>query len=178
MGRAARDRILLLILFGCGVGCGGGTMGVQPGPIGFVNHTQHSDADLSAIWKAAQQSLAAQIDLNPVQQTVSGAAPDMLPGDSRALTVQPHQLLVASEPDVASSTLFSATGVLRADPTGLIACPQPCDVRYAPAYSSYAQPVTKYAASWELQDSGFDSILQYEFENHILNALGYDMQWR
>jgi hypothetical protein len=157
-------------------GCGGGSMDIKP--VGFVNHTQHSDADLWVIWKAAQQDLAAQIDLNPVQQTLSGASANILPGDARALSVQPHQLTVSGEPDVASSALLTATGVARADPTGLIPCPQPCNVRYAPAYSSYTQPVTKYAASWELQNGEFSSILQYEFENHILHSLGYDMQWR
>ncbi|HUK24199.1 MAG TPA: hypothetical protein VLV49_06435 [Terriglobales bacterium] len=172
MGRAARACILLLIL----AGCGGGSMDTQP--VGFVNQTQHSDTALWTIWKAAQQNLATQIDLNPVQQTLSGASADILPGDSRALTIQPRQLTVASEPDVSSSTLYAATGVSHADPTGLIPCPQPCNVRFAPAYSGYDHPVTKYASSWEQQEGDFDSILQYEFENHILNSLGYDMQWR
>jgi hypothetical protein len=74
--------------------------------------------------------------------------------------------------------LLAQTGVYRADPTGLIACPQPCNVRYATAYSRYAPPRTKYAASWEPQSDNFKLILQYEFENYILSALGYDMRWR
>jgi hypothetical protein len=172
MGRAFRTCVLLLIL----VGCGGGSF--QSPSTGFINHTQHSEADLWTIWAAAQQSIASQIDLNPLQQTVSGAPADTLPGDPRALEVQPHQILVASEPDVASSALLAATGVERNDPTGLIACPLPCNVRYAPAYSVYPSPATRYAASWEQQPDNFSAILQYEFENHILNALGYDTKWR
>jgi DNA-binding MarR family transcriptional regulator len=66
----------------------------------------------------------------------------------------------------------------RADPTGLITCPQPCNVRYAPTYSLDSRPMSRYAASWEFSGNNFDFLLQYEFENQILSALGYDMQWR
>ena len=133
--------LILLILFGCG----GGTLNQQP--VGFVNQTQKSNAELSVIWQAAQQNLAKQIDLNPLQQTLSGAAATTLPGDPRALSIQPRQILVASEPDVTSAALAAATNVERPDPTGLIPCPSPCNVRYAPAYSDFDHPVTKYAAS-------------------------------
>ena len=172
MGRALRAYLLLLVL----IGCGGGTLGSPPS--GFINQTQHTDAQLWAIWQAAQQSLTGQIDLNPVQQTLSDAAPDLQPGDARALNVKPRQILVAAVPDVAASVLLADAGVTRPNPTGLIACPQPCNVRFAPAYSFYTQPVTKYAASWEAQEDNFSLILQYEFENHILHALGYDTRWR
>lgn len=171
MARAFRV-FLVFLLF---VSCGGGTL---ESPAGFVNHTQHRDAELWVIWQAAQQSVAAGIDLNPLQQTLSGAAPHLVPGDMRALRIQPHQLLVAAVPDVSANALLSATGVQRADPTGLIACPQPCNVRFAPAYSFYIQPVTKYASSWDGSDASFTSLVQYEFENHILYALGYDLRWR
>ena len=77
-----------------------------------------------------------------------------------------------------AAELLALTGTIRADPTGLIACPQPCNVRYAAAYSVYAQPAVKYAASWEAHQDSFAPMLQYEFENHILFALGYDVQWR
>ena len=41
------------------------------------------------------------------------------------------------------------------------------------------QPIsTNYAASWEASSNNFDSLVEYEFENQILNALGYDMRWR
>ncbi len=163
---------LLLIL----MGCGGGALNELP--VGFVNQTQHSDADLWVIWQAAQQGLAAQIDINPLQQTLSGAPASTEPGDPRALSVEPRQILVAAVPDVSSAALAAATNVQRPDPTGLIACPQPCNVRYAAAYSAFDPPLTKCAASWEAQPDNFSALLQYEFENHILHTLGYDLQWR
>ena len=92
--------------------------------------------------------------------------------------VSPRQVTVSSQPDVSSAMLYAATGDQRSDPTGLIVCPQPCNVRFAPAYSVYAQPTSRYAASWEATDSNFDYLVEYEFENQILNALGYDMRWR
>lgn len=146
--------------------------------LGFVNQTHHSDAQLSALWRAAQQTLSQQIDLNPLQRVLGNAPPQVLPGDPRVWNISPHQLLVGSQADVPAATLLAATGMQTSDPTGLIACPQPCNVHYAPAYSLYATPATHYAASWEASDSNFDFLVQYEFENQILNVLGYDLRWR
>lgn len=146
--------------------------------VGFVNETQHSDAQLWSLWKAAQINLSQQIDLNPLQRQFSSVGPDILPGDSRALGVSPHQLVVSSQPDVTSSALYTATGTNRVDPTGLIVCPQPCNVSYAAAYSLYLQPASHYAASWEFVGNNFDALVRYEFENQILKTLGYDMKWR
>jgi len=86
--------------------------------------------------------------------------------------------MVSPQTDVSSTVLLAATGMQLANPTGLIACPQPCNVRYAPAYSFYAPPLSRYAASWEFSGNNFDFLVQYEFENQILAALGYDMRWR
>lgn len=163
---------LTIVLLGCD--------GSSPSPAlsGFINQTRHSDADLQAIWTEAQQNLAQQIDLNPLQQPSNSVSADMRPGDPRALSVEPHQLLVAAEPDVSPEVLFAATGEQRANPTGMIACPQPCNVRYSTAYSFYQPELTKYTSSWEFSGNNFDVILEYEFENHILSALGYDTTWR
>jgi hypothetical protein len=158
------------------LGCGGSSH--SPVPAGFVNQTHHSDAELQALWAEAQQSVAQQIDLNPLQQLSSHVSPETRPGDARALSVEPHLLLVAAEPDVSSGVLFAVTGQHRSDPTGMIACPHPCNVRYATAYSLYQPEVTRYASSWEFAGDSFSVILEYEFENHILHALGYDMTWR
>jgi hypothetical protein len=144
----------------------------------FVNQTRHSDAQLGTIWHAAQQNVSHQIDLNPVQRTLYGAAPDIRPGDPRALSLRPDQLQVTAEPDVPSAVLLAATGIRRNDPTGMIACPQPCHVRFAAAYSRYRPPLTKFATSWESRESDFQFILEYEFENQVLYRLGYDMTWR
>jgi hypothetical protein len=168
-------RLSMCLLASVLLGCGARSSEPQPG---FVNRTRHSNTDLWTIWNAAQQSIASRVDLNPLQQSADSALPVVLPGDPRALGIEPQQLTVASAPDVSSQALLAATGTLRPNPTGMIACPQPCDARYAPAYSRYRPQVTKYAASWEAVDSDFDTILQYEFENQILFALGYDMRWR
>jgi hypothetical protein len=144
----------------------------------FINRTQHSDAQLQALWKAAQQTLSQQIDLNPLQRELYNTAPNILAGDMRVWNTSPRQLAVASQEDVSSPTLLAATGMVRPDPTGLISCPQPCNVNYAPAYSLYTQRTTRYAASWESSGSNFDALVQYEFENQILHALGYDTTWR
>src|SRR5271154_4939385 len=79
------------------LGCGG-----QPNalPVGFVNQTKHSDADLWVIWKAAQESVDQEVDLNPLQRSSSGSPADIRPGDPHALGVMPHQLKVSSEQDV------------------------------------------------------------------------------
>lgn len=172
MRRALRTILFsLLLLNGC-------ARDKSPAPIGFVNQTQHTDAQLGSLWNAAQRSLSQQIDLNPLQRTLTNAAPQILPGDPRALSLSPHQLVVSSQVDVSAAALYAATGMQRIDPTGLIVCPQPCNVHYAAAYSLYAQPASRYAASWESSETNFDFLVQYEFENQILNALGYDMRWR
>jgi len=145
---------------------------------GFINRTQHSDAQLWTLWRAAQQTLSQQIDLNPLERLTENAPPQILPGDLRVWQVPPRQLMVAPQTDVSSTVLLAATGMQLANPTGLIACPQPCNVRYAPAYSFYAPPLSRYAASWEFSGNNFDFLVQYEFENQILAALGYDMRWR
>ena len=157
------------------LGCGGQP---NPLPVGFVNQTRHSDADLWMIWKAAQESLAHEVDLNRLQRSSSGAPADIRPGDARALEVMPHQLRVGAEPDVSASALLATTGLERSDPTGMIACPQPCNVRFAAAYSVYSRDLTQYAASWEDQGESFSFVLEYEFENQILAALGYSLRWR
>lgn len=166
-----RLRTLLLLLGFCGCSL------PHPAAVGFINQTHHSDANLWVIWKAAQRSIARQIDLNPLQQAV-GVPSRILPGDARAVGVMPRQLIVASRTDVSSASLFIATGEARTDPTGLIACPLPCNVRYAAAYSFFENPQTTYAGSWEFDGNNFNVILQYEFENQILSSLGYDMKWR
>lgn len=166
-----RMAILVCLIFS---GCGAN----PNSPVGFVNETKHSDAQLWSLWQAAQQSLAQQVDLNPLAQQLDNATPQILPGDARAFTVSPHQLVVSSQPDVSSAALYAATGTMHSDPTGLIACPQPCNVSYAPAYSLYGRPATNYAASWEFEGNNFDQLVQYEFENQILSVLGYDMRWR
>lgn len=116
--------------------------------------------------------------LNPLQRVFQNAPADIRPGDSRAGNISPRHLRVVPQSDVLSSMLYEATGDLRPDPTGLVRCPEPCNVHYAPAYSLFQQPTVRYAASWEASESNFQHLLTYEFENQILNGLGYNMEWR
>jgi hypothetical protein len=160
----------LLLLSGC-------AWNTKPS-ISFINQTHQTDAQLWNLWKSAQQSLSQQIDLNPLQRQLENAPPHILPGDARVWNISPRQLVVAPKPDVSSAALYAATGVQRASPTGLVACPQPCNVRFTPAYSVYEPPASRYAASWEFSANNFDFLVQYEFQNQILQALGYDLSWR
>jgi len=162
-------------LAGCSAALPGAT---QNQPVGFINQTHHSDQDLWVVWQAAQRNIARQIDLNPLQRSFYNAAPDIHPGDARATHVQPRQLKVAGQLDVSSDQLLARAGLSRPDPTGLIACPQPCNVQFAAAYSFHEPEVTCYAASWEVEGDNFSEILQYEFENQILAELGYSLRWR
>src|ERR1700730_3319961 len=99
----------------------------------------------------------------------------------QALWAEAQQSVAADRPQPATAALeqrVPANTARRSDPTGMIACPRPCNVRYSTAYSFYQPELTKYAASWEFTVDNFSVILEYELENHILNALGYDMTWR
>jgi len=164
----------MLLLIGCG---GDSTPRPRSSP-GFINQTAHSDANLWKIWTEAQNHLAKTIDLNPIQRQFAAAPADIRPGDSRALQITPQQLRVTPVADVTAAELLAGTGTIRTDPTGLIACRQPCNVRYAAAYSVYSPPAVNYAASWEAHEDSFAPMLQYEFENQILFTMGYDVRWR
>jgi hypothetical protein len=168
---------IALALAACLCACSSSLPGAAQ-PVGFINQTHHTEQDLWAIWKAAQQSIARQVDLNPLQRTLYNAQPDLHPGDSRALDIQPRRFKVAAQPDVSSGQLLAQVGLSRSDPTGLISCPQPCNVQFAAAYSFHEPELTRYAASWEDEGDNFSTILEYEFENQILAALGYSLRWR
>jgi hypothetical protein len=160
--------LLVALLTGCGTAR----------PVGFVNETAfHSDAQLMELWHQARQNISNQIYLNPVQHDLYGTPQDLLPGDSRALKFNPRMITVQVFPDLTSTQLL-AYGVDRLDPTGMIVCPQPCDGRVAMAFSNPAKYDTHVAASWEHNEPEWDYLIVYEFENHILYGLAYDMSWR
>jgi hypothetical protein len=161
-GKPMRRNLWKLVL-GLGLlGCGG-----QPNalPVGFVNQTKHSDADLWMVWKAAQESLEQEVDLNPLQRSSSGAGADIRPGDPRALEVMPHQLRVSAEPDVSASALLAATGLERSDPTGMIACSGPATSAMPPPIPSTAGDLTQYAASWEDGGDSFTFVLEWSMSS-------------
>ena len=86
----------------------------------------------------------------------------------------PHPPKVSDAPDVTALALLVVPGMERSDPAGMIACPAPCNVRYA-AYSFCSRDP---AASQEEQGDSFSFVLEHEFENQILAALGYSLRWR
>jgi hypothetical protein len=125
--------MLCVVLFG---GFGG-----SPAPAsGFVNHTQHSDAQLWALGRARPADTLATNRSEPVAAHRERRVSQYFAGRSAGLGGQPRQIEVSSAPDVASAVLYAATGASRADPTGLISCPTPRNVNYAPAYSVYSHP--------------------------------------
>ena len=160
--------LLAVLLASCGSGL----------PVGFKNETaMHSDAQLMDSWHQAQQNLSRQVYLNPVQHIVYGVPEVLLPGDSRALKFNPRMITVRVVADLTSAQL-SVYGVDLPAPTGMIVCPQPCDQGVTMAFSSPPRRSTYVAASREHNESEWDYIVVYEFENHILYGLGYDVSWR
>jgi hypothetical protein len=160
--------VLVVLLMGCGAAR----------PFGFVNETAfHSDAQLMELWHLAQHNLSQQIYLNPIEHVLYGTPEVLLSGDSRALNFNPRMITVQVYPDLTAAQLL-AYGVERPAPTGMIVCPQPCDGRVGPAFSTPAKYFTRVAASWESNDPEWTLIIVYEFENHILYGLGYDTSWR
>ena len=149
-------------------------------PVGFDNQAKHSDAELWVVWKAAQESLAQEVDLNPLQRSSSGAPADIRPGDPRALDVMPHQLKVSAEPDVTALDLLVATGMERSDPTGMIACREPCNVRYLCRLRirSTAGTLPDTPLHGGSRATVFPLCWSMKFENQILAALGYSLRWR
>jgi len=56
------------------LGCEGSSH--SPPAAGFVNQTQHPNAELQAIWTEAQKSVSRKIDLNPLQRRSNNVPPD------------------------------------------------------------------------------------------------------
>jgi hypothetical protein len=163
---------VLLLLAALLMGCGAAR------PVGFINETAiHSDAQLMELWRQAQQDLSQGIYLNPIQHLLYGTREDLLPGDARALNFQPRMIMVRAVPDLTSAQLL-IYGMDLPEPTGMIVCPQPCDDRVGAAFSTPAQYRTHVAASWEHNRTGWEFVMVWEFENHILYGLGYDTYWR
>ncbi|SPE21722.1 exported hypothetical protein [Candidatus Sulfotelmatobacter sp. SbA7] len=160
--------LLIVLLTGCGADL----------PAGFINETAiHSDAQLMDLWHQAQQNISQGIYLNPIQHLLYGTPQDFLPGDARALNFKPRMISVRAVPDLTSAQLL-VYGVDRPQPTGMVVCPQPSDERVATAFSTPSQHRTHVAASWEHKEPDWDTIVVWEFENHILYGLGYDISWR
>ena len=73
MRRRSHIAIVLVLILSA---CGGRPPSAQP--VGFINQTRHSDAELQSLWQQAQQSVSQQLDLNPLEQEMNNAAPDIV----------------------------------------------------------------------------------------------------
>jgi hypothetical protein len=85
----------------------------------------------------------------PPVTAVLGSGGGHSPGRSACSNSPASPASAGPKPDVSSGVLLAASGLDRDDPTGMIACPKPCNVGYAAAYSVYTGDITQYAASWE-----------------------------
>lgn len=80
--------------------------------LGLLGCGGQPNADLWVVWKATQESLDQEVDLNSAK-IVFRSARRHSSRDSRALEVMPHQLKVSAEPDVTAGILLAATGLER-----------------------------------------------------------------
>jgi hypothetical protein len=135
----------------------------------FVNYTALSNAQLQSIWSNAAQQLATQqIPLN-----TSGG--DLQPPDPRALNVLPKNVAVISMPDwsVADLVKIDPAWAGHAVPTGAFAVDTGFDYE---TVAGITMPWTRprvYGAT-----SVLANVLVWEFQNVILDKLGYDVSNR
>ncbi len=158
--------ILLLLL----VSCGGDSW--EGSGARFVNRTGLAEADFQAMaeqkWKQAQAELATHaIDLHAASPE-EGAS--LVPADGRALQVEPRNVVVESELDVAAAILNQLPNCSRCpyqDPTGIIRCRIGFCQAYLRDFCTIAVPASRP-----------ENMGPYEMENCILWALGYDVSGR
>lgn len=143
---------------------------VTPSSKTFINFTALSDSDLQACWLTAQTDLATA----PFPTTDMGAP--MHAPDARALTVQPANVAVIACPDepIANLVKIDAAWAKDQNPSGAILTLEN-GIDYAPCHAvtmCWKRPRV-YAAASQLP-----AVLVYEFQNIILDRLGYDISQR
>jgi hypothetical protein len=139
-----------------------------PSSTTFNNYTNVSDAVILQQWQAAQQAIGA------AQWPASIGGP-LQPPDPRALTVQPKNISVISVADVPIADLVKVNPAwsVDKDPSGVILFPN--GFGYTPCHSialTWHKPRV-YAAASQVPNA-----LNYEFQNLILNELGYSTEGR
>jgi hypothetical protein len=165
---------LLLPAVLLGIGCGGSMgsfQGRSSAPTasclsGFINQTGLPTSALLAQWTRAQNSIA----VNGVYLDAAiHNPPTHLVVDARAMNTQPNCITVISVPDIPVAQLppaYAQAGYT--DPSGVIQC----SGLYVHS-CVYIGSKTVYTAS-----SIEGTAPEYEFENLILAALGYDLSGR
>jgi hypothetical protein len=137
----------------------------------FVNFSGLSDQQLADIWKQVQQTTATQ----PIQQGTGAGA--TWPADPRALTLQPKNLAVVAVPDWKITDLekIDPAWSKDKDPSGSFAIMNNGLLGYetvAGVTETWNKPRIYGAASV------MATVLQWEFQNVILNKLGYNVEGR
>jgi hypothetical protein len=131
----------------------------------FVNYSSLTDQQLLSIWAAAAQQLATQ------QINLSATGSILKSPDPRALTVQPKNVAVISVPDwsVADLVEIDASWAKHAVPTGTFAADTGTDYETVHGITMPWKRPRIYGAT-----SVLAAVLIWEFQNVILNKLGYD----
>ena len=164
--------VALIALFFCG--CGAVPDSSPPdATVLFINETSASNSALMQQWTTAQQNIAVKpSDMNPVTRLLVPGTPAVtIQQDPRALTVLPRGLKVVAVPDISISQLVLRDPAWgrQSDPSGVI----DCGAKLLAHSCVDIQANTVYSAS-----SLIPQALEWEFENVILNSLGYDVSGR
>lgn len=135
----------------------------------FVNYTALTDVQLLAIWNTAAQGLATQ------QIPISTNGTNLHPADPRALTVKPENVAVISMPDwtIADLEKIDPAWSKDKDPSGSFAVDTGFEYETVAGITNPWKRPRIYGAT-----SVLATVLVWEFQNVILNKLGYDVSSR
>jgi len=135
----------------------------------FVNYSSLTYVQLMGIWSTAQQGLATQ------QIPISTDGTNLHPPDPRALTVQPENVSVISMPDwsIADLEKIDPAWSKDKDPSGSFAVDTGIDYETVAGITMPWKRPRIYGAT-----SVLATVLVWEFQNVILDKLGYDVSTR
>ncbi len=135
----------------------------------LVNYTPLTYVQLMSIWSTAQQGLATQ------QIPISTNGTNLQPPDKRALTVQPENVAVISMPDWKISDLekIDPAWAKDKDPSGSFAVDTGFEYETVAGITNPWKRPRIYGAA-----SVLSTVLVWEFQNVILDKLGYDVSSR
>lgn len=136
---------------------------------GFINNSGLSDEQLTSIWNAAAQELATK----PIPISTNGT--NLHPADPKALTIKPKNLTVTEVPDWTIADLIKIDPLWARDsnPSHTFAV---LDALNYTTVAGITHPWNKpriYGAK-----SVMATVLVWEFQNVILNKLGYSTEGR
>lgn len=152
--------------------CGGAPKTAAP-----AAQDKFSDPQLQTLWEQAQNTLATQmITLNAAYVAEGREAAVVIAPDYRALSVSPAGVSVNPVPDLTVAQLQSENPGAQlqhnTDPTGVIHAPAGSSASYC---ASYTQGSAVYVSASLEYSAGATG---YEFQNVILERLGYDVSKR